>query len=150
MNLQIRRKIGSQFTAEDTLEVLFDSGGQDMEVVSHTIEIVSGPNVTHGGGGQPNDYLHYKSHDTDANSDGIIDYSNVEIALVQETQGTSVVKVKAEVITKNNVADFKTAYESWLNTPNEGEKGEAPLSSDYLVILESSDISLEWGEDNLV
>ena len=93
MELKARRISGSSFSAEDKLEVTFNSDSQDISVMTHTIELISGVAVTHGGGAPADEYLHYKNTVTDANADGIIDYSGVEMPLVQVEKGTSVIKV---------------------------------------------------------
>jgi hypothetical protein len=155
MNIQARRISGSSFSAEDKLEVTFNSDNQPMSSVVHTIELVSGSNVTHGGGGQPNEYLHYKSVYRDAEEDGVIDYSDVEMALVQETQGTSVIKVIAKVITKAQIDTFNAdgiAYQDRVDDVlNKGEEvvEEPPLPIEATVI-KTGDITLEWGDDNFV
>jgi len=162
MNLQARRISGSSFSAEDKLEVTFSSDNQPMASVVHTIELVSGVNVAHGGGGQPNEYLHYKATERDADSDGVIDYSDVEMALVQDTQGTSVIKVTAQVLTKAEADTFNSEVEAYsqrveaagVNEENpNGTDGtfteEHPILSP-LTILTTGEITLEWSEDNFV
>ena len=42
MELKARRISGSSFTAEDRLEITFDSDGEDISVMIHTIEQISG------------------------------------------------------------------------------------------------------------
>ena len=154
MNLQARRISGSSFSAEDKLEVTFSSDNQPMASVVHTIELVSGSNVTHGGGSQPNEYLHYKATERDADSDGVIDYSDVEMALVQDTQGTSVIKVKCEAVTKAEVDAFNTEVEAW----NERKEVADGLEEEFVeelpilepTILTTGEITLEWSDDNFV
>jgi hypothetical protein len=154
MNIQARRISGSSFSAEDKLEVTFSSDNQPMSSVVHTIELVSGSNVTHGGGGQPNEYLHYKAVERDADGDGVIDYSDVVMALVQETQGTSVIKVKCEAVTKAEADAFNTEYEYWEERHNvatglEEEFTEEPPTLEP-TILTTGEITLEWSDDNFV
>jgi hypothetical protein len=161
MNLQARRISGSSFSAEDKLEVTFSSDNQPMASVVHTIELVSGVNVTHGGGGQPNEYLHYKATERDADSDGVIDYSDVEMALVQMEKGTSLIKVVCEVVTQANADTFNIASASYIERATlagvteelpEGTDGsfteEAPTFEP--TILTTGEITLEWSDDNFV
>jgi hypothetical protein len=154
MNIQARRISGISFSAEDKLEVTFNSDNQPMSSVVHTIELVSGSNVTHGGGGQPDEYLHYKAVDRDADSDGVIDYSDVEMALIQETQGTSVIKVKCEAVTKAEADAFNAEAEAWHERKEVAEGAgeefteEAPTLEP--TILTTGEITLEWSDDNFV
>ncbi len=154
MNITARRISGSAFSAEDKLEVTFNSDNQPMSLVVHTIELVSGVNVTHGGGGLAGDYLHYKSNERDADADGIIDYSDIEMSLVQESQGTSVIKVVCEAVTKAEAGPFKTEYEAWVERKEvaiglEEEFTEvAPTLTP--TVLKTGEITLEWSEDTFV
>ena len=133
MELKARRISGSSFSAEDKLEVTFDSDSQDMSVITHTIEQISGVAVTHGGGAPADDYLHYKSTGRDANADGIIDYSDVEMSLVQVEKGTSVIKVVCSAITVAQV----TAYE---------DNGTTITPT----IFKTGEITLQWSDDSFV
>jgi hypothetical protein len=154
MNITARRISGSTFSAEDKLEVTVNSDNQPLSSVVHTIELVSGSNVTHGGGGLVGDYLHYKSVERDADADGIIDYSDIEMALVQESQGTSVIKVVCEVVTKEDADAFKVVVEE------EAERRQVAhaLEEEYTevaptlepTILKTGEITLEWSDDNFV
>jgi uncharacterized beta-barrel protein YwiB (DUF1934 family) len=154
MNIQARRTSGSTFSAEDKLEVTFNSDNQPMASVVHTVELISGSNVTHGGGGQPDEYLHYKATERDADNDGIIDYSDIEMALIQEEQGTSVIKVKCGAVTKADVDASIAEVEAWIE-----RKGVAEgLDEEFTevaptfepTILTTGEITLEWSDDNFV
>jgi carbamate kinase len=165
MNITARRISGSTFSAEDKLEVTFTSDNQPMSSVVHTIELVSGINVTHGGGGLVGEYLHYKAVERDADADGIIDYSDIEMALVQESQGTSVIKVVAQVITQADVDANKaigkvytTDMEAWAERKEvaagleEEFTEEEPTALTYIepTILKTGEITLEWTTDTFV
>jgi hypothetical protein len=113
MNLQARRISGSEFTAEDELEVTLSTDGQDMAYVFHSVELVSGPSVTHGGGASAGYSLHYKSHDRDADDAGVIDYSTVLMGVQQEGKGTSVIKVTAGYILKSVLDTYSAAHAAW-------------------------------------
>jgi hypothetical protein len=154
MNLQVRKISGNTFTSADKLEVVFSSDNQPMDVVLHTIEHVSGPSVTHGGGGSAGEYLHYKAVERDADADGIIDYSTTEMRVVQEEQGASVIKVACSVITKAQADILKIANIEWsarmmAASDADEEFSEAPPSQDP-IILTTGEVTLMWAEDSLV
>lgn len=143
-SLQAKRIKGDQFTAEDVLEVKFNHD-EDMASVVYTLVKVSGEDVTHGGGGAVGTYLHYKNHNTDANDDGIIDYSvPANMCLEQQAKGTTVIKVKAETITKSDADTFTTDYEAWLN---DNTLDEPTLTKTY---YETGEITLKWSDDTFV
>jgi len=161
VKLQAKRIEGSNFTAGDKLEVVLDSDNQILSIVSHTIEVVSGVNVTHGGGGAAGSYLHYKSSERDVNADGIIDYSNVLMSLVQESQGSSIIKVICSVTTKDQEDTFNVEITDYFQRATDAgvteelpngtdgafnEKPPAPTST----VLKTGDIILEWSEDTFV
>jgi hypothetical protein len=165
MNITARRISGSSFSAEDKLEVVFNSDNQPMASVVHTIELVSGVNVTHGGGGLVGDYLHYKAVERDADDDGIIDYSDIEMVLVQETQGTSVIKVVAQAMTQADAEAnlaigqvYTTGMEAWAERKEvaagleEEFTEEEPTAPTYIepTILKTGEITLEWTTDTFV
>ena len=133
MELKARRISGTSFSAEDRLEITFDSDGEDISVMIHTIEQISGVAVTHGGGAPADEYLHYKNTATDANSDGIVDYSTVMMFLVQAEKGTSVIKVVCSTVTVAQV----TAYE---------DNGTTITPTIY----KTGEITLEWADDSFV
>ena len=135
MELKARRINGSSFSAEDKLEVTFDSDGKDISVMTHTIEQISGVAVTHGGGAPADEYLHYKNSLTDANADGIVDYSAVVMPLVQVEKGTSVIKVVCGVITKAEVDALD----------NDGFPGTLEPT-----IYKTGEITLQWADDSFV
>jgi hypothetical protein len=154
MNITARRISGSTFSAEDKLEVTFNSDNQPMSSVVHTIELVSGVNVTHGGGGLAGDYLHYKAVERDADADGIIDYSDIEMALVQESQGTSVIKVVCEAVTKAESDAFIVEIEAY----DERKEVALGLEEEFTevaptltpTVLKTGEITLEWATDTFV
>jgi hypothetical protein len=154
MNITARRISGSAFSAEDKLEVTFNSDNQPMSSVVHTIELVSGINVTHGGGGLAGDYLHYKASERDADADGIIDYSDIEMALVQESQGTSVIKVVCEAVTIADTDAFSVEMKAYIERKEvaiglEEEFTEvAPTITP--TVLKTGEITLEWTTDTFV
>jgi len=49
MSLQVRRTSGNDFTDEDRLETKLTYSG-NLHSCAHTINVVSGPDCTHGGG----------------------------------------------------------------------------------------------------
>jgi hypothetical protein len=154
MNLETRRISGSPFSAEDRLEVTFNSDNQVMARVHYTIELVSGGAVTHGGGGAPEEYLNYKSAGRDANADGTIDYSAIEMAVVQADKGTSVIKVVCSAVTRDAEEEFIAVMKAWIER-EEAAKGvgeeftEEPPTLEP-TILTTGEITLEWSDDNFV
>ena len=154
MNITARRISGSAFSAEDKLEVTFNSDNQPMSSVVHTIELVSGVNVTHGGGGLVGDYLHYKAAERDADGDGIIDYSDIEMALVQESQGTSVIKVVCEAVTKAEADAFNIEMQAYSERQEVAEGLEEEFTEELPTltptILKTGEITLEWSDDTFV
>jgi hypothetical protein len=154
MNITARRISGSAFSAEDKLEVTFNSDNQPMASVVHTIELVSGINVTHGGGGLVGDYLHYKAVERDADADGIVDYSDIEMALVQESQGTSVIKVVCEAVTKADADAFNVEKEAYIERQQVALGLEEEFTEDAPTltptVLKTGEITLEWTTDTFV
>ncbi len=171
-DLKARLIKGDKFSAEDVIELQFTYEGVAHSCVNH-IEVVSGDTVTHGGGATAETRLHYKSVDTDADGDGVIDYSSMQMHIKQTQKGTSVVKVVSEVIFKEDVDKFNAEAKTWQETyiietgqyeevPN--EKGEleqkplltvkegAPNSPAYptATVYKSGNITLEWGDDTFV
>lgn len=142
MILQARRIKGDKFTGEDKLEVILNTDNQELFSVLHTIELVSGEDVTHGGGGQAGEYLHYKDAERDANADGIVDYSTVDMLVSQTAKGTSIIKAACEVITLTDMTTFKQEMEAWDNV------SEQPVLNK--TVLKTGEIILEWAEDNFV
>ncbi len=154
MNLRTRRIKGSEFTAEDTLEVIFDAEGEAISIVVHSIELVSGEVTTHGGGALPGTYLHYKSIENDANAEGDIDYSTTNITVAQEAKGTSVVRVVCSVTTKAQADILKIANIEWsarmmAASDADEEFSEAPPTLEPTT-LTTGEITLEWSDDNFV
>ena len=125
--LTARRTEGGQFTPEDTLEVTFDYDGT-LRYCVHFLEIVSGGEVTHGGGAGSSTPLHYKAMEEDADGDGVIDYSTVTMRLVQTVKGTTVVKACASLITTEEFNTYQTNIDNW-------EK-QTVQSATHLVILQ--------------
>jgi hypothetical protein len=161
MNLKARRDRASNTSKIDSLEVILDTDNNDMATVFHTIEVVSGVNVTHGGGAKAGQYLHYKSSETDADADGIIDYSNVIMELEQEKQGISVIRVHCEVVTMAQRIAYRDAVKAWSDTSTESglssNKNGEPMESTLIepsvptpLELITGEITLEWYEDTFV
>ena len=149
MNLQAKRISGSSFSAEDKLEVLLNYDKSiEYAFISHTIEMVSGPRVTHGGGAEAEEYLNYKELSDDDNT--VVDYSSTEMSVLQEEQGVSVIKVKVECILQSEVDAYTTAYEAWVNEPESDSKSELGPEFPNSIILTTGDITLEFQDDTFV
>ena len=109
------RTQGGQFTSDDTLRVTLDNDGS-LDFCVHNLEVVSGVEVTHGGGAPSSTTLHYKAVERDADGDGIIDYSTINMHVVQAEKGTSVIKVCASFVTTAELNAWKTERSNWLST----------------------------------
>jgi len=162
MNLQARRTKGDQFSNTDSLEVILNTDNQNMQEVYHTIESISGPAVTHGGGAAAGEFLHYKSMETDADSDGIIDYSSAELRVMQESPGVSVIRVICSYILKSEAEVYISATS--IENARADEAGVSPEFPDGIDgnfvknppetfdwrQLKTGEITLEWSEDPFV
>jgi hypothetical protein len=111
MDLQVKRKEGSLFTARDLLEVNFTSDIKDVISVTHSIELVEGVGVTHGGGAAPGEFLHHKQiTDVNPNTKRIIYIDQpVTIPVEQSEKGTSTIKVVAHVVTQTEADRMEQA-----------------------------------------
>ena len=143
--------MGSAYSAGDTLEVKFDADSNTIHSVGHSIEHVSGPVVTHGGGGAAGTYLHYKSHERDTETDGRIDYSDVNLEVVQLTKGTSVIKVIVQITTQDAVDTYATDLAAWEVRRNAGGPNFTEVAP-VLVYdnLKTGNVTLEWADDTFV
>ena len=161
-DIKARRVLGGSHTAADTLEVQFTYTGDAHSCVQY-LESISGPGVTHGGGAAADSKLHYKAHLRDDGStdevDGVIDYSSSEMYLVQSAQGTSVVKVVADILLKSEVDAYQTEYDAWYDAYVVQPEGEVmsvvdgapnPPVSPTPTTYKSGEITLEWADDTFV
>jgi hypothetical protein len=148
MNLKVKRITGGIFTEADRLEIVLDSEGNDMVQVLHKVEVVSGIDVTHGGGADAETWLHYKENQ----EEGFIDYSNVQMDVSQVAKGASVIKVQMEGFTISRWNDYLSDVETYNNQPYVGEEDslEEPIVDDYKTTLETGSITLEWLDDEFV
>jgi len=170
--LTARRTEGGQFTPDDTIEVTLDSDSS-LRYCVHYLEIVSGGEVTHGGGAPSSESLHYKATERDADGDGIIDYSSVTMPLVQTEKGTTVLKVCARFVTMADWQTYDTNLTNWLTAnctvkaadPNEAgfvhSDGKTYVANEGVsmddmptepspTILKTGEITLVWQDDNPV
>lgn len=153
MNLQVRSKEGSRFTAKDVLEVNFQSTTAGIVSVVHSIELVSGVEVTHGGGGAAGEFLHYKSNVHMNPVTERITYidSPIEMQVEQATKGTSVIKIVAQVVTQLESDRAEQAMEDVKNKVGlyklaENREGEVILQTAAIrpEVIKSNEITLEW------
>jgi hypothetical protein len=148
MNLQIRKLSGNTFTAEDILELQLSSIEGTIVNAAHSIELISGTPVTHGGGAEAGTFLHYKAIIEDLE---LIDYSNIVMNVVQEAQGTSVIKGVVEITTEANLTEFNSDSDVWTAT----WLASGIAAEDYTVeeptlvkiVLKTSEVTLEFSED---
>tara|TARA_R110002072_G_scaffold27213_1_gene88771 strand:- start:1140 stop:1625 length:486 start_codon:yes stop_codon:yes gene_type:complete len=158
-NLKAKRILGGQFTADDTLEIQLTTATSVHSCVQH-IEVVSGVNVTHGGGAASGTPLHYKSEERDADGDGVIDYSSSEMTIVQVEKGTSVVKVVANIMLLSTHNTFQALYNTWMTdnttgtgedlTLNDGSSWDDTPTYPATTELKSGELTLTWGDDSFV
>lgn len=158
-NLKAKRILGGQFTADDTLEIQLTTATSVHSCVQH-IEVVSGVDVTHGGGAASGTQLHYKAEERDADGDGVIDYSSSEMTIVQVEKGTSVVKVVANIILLSEHNAFQTTYDTWITDNTTGEFPNIVLNDGSswddiptypaTTELKSGELTLTWGDDSFV
>ena len=149
MNLQVRKLSGNVFTAEDLLELHLISEGASISRVVHHLELVSGPDVLHGGGASADTPLHYYT----PSEDGSTPYTeDVTMVVEQVSQGTSVIKVVAEVVTADMMSEFNHNADVWSAhfrasglTHEEYTVPEPVLEH---IALKSSEIILQSGEDS--
>lgn len=116
MNLQARKINGNVYTSEDTVEVNFTGNSKEIETMVYTVEVISGVDVTHGGGAPSGEYLHYKAIERDADGDGDIDYTSTEMVIKQTGKGESVIRIKGEFITKAVLNEYTVALEQYEET----------------------------------
>jgi len=145
MNVQVRRKIGDQFTSNDVLEVLFDADDTELSYLLYNLEVVSGQNVTHGGGASADTKLNYFNEIEHEKDNGFFDYSTVDMTVVQEAQGTSVIKVVATYVTHTDMVAYTTAKQTWLD----GDQSDAPPTMNEQT-LKTGELTLSWSTDTLV
>lgn len=112
--LKARRLEGGKYTPDDKLEIKLDYSGPLYYCV-HYIEVVSGGEVTHGGGAASTTPLHYKAQERDADGDGHIDYSTVEMTLVQTKRGRNDVKVCCDIVTLEEHKAFIAETTEWIS-----------------------------------
>ena len=112
--LTARRTEGGIYTPDDKLEIKLDYVGP-IYLCVHFIEVVSGGEVTHGGGASSSAPLHYKAIERDTDGDGNIDYSTVQMTLVQTQRGRTDVKVCCDVITQEEQNAFLAETREWVS-----------------------------------
>lgn len=152
MNIQARRIKGDVFTSSDEVEVIFLGNYKELVNILYTVEVVSGGDVTHGGGASSGEYLHYKALERDADEDGDIDYGKCLIPVSQLEKGVSVIIVKGMYFTKVDVNAHKEAHDVWEQELNEmtdlaqieEHKTLEPILTPEL--LETGQITLVWNE----
>ena len=160
-DLKAKRVSGSNYTADDRLELQLTYTGNANSCV-HYIEVVSGVDVTHGGGSSAT-RLHYKSVENDADGDGVIDYSSSFMSITQTEKGTSVIKAVAEVMLQSTVDTFNSDMNTWSDTYvtqvtlEDGTisyvvDDDAPDSPVYptATTYKSGEITLVWSDDSYV
>ena len=148
MNVQARKIKGSNYSEADILEVLLDYDKSiEYVLISHSIEMVSGKRVTHGGGAEAEEYLHYKETPEDGT---IIDYSSVNMEVVQVEKGESVIKVLASYLLKSEQDAFIVAYTAWEEEEESDEKDPVGPIFPSAHIIKTGNITLDFQDDVFV
>ena len=152
MGLQARKINGNVYTAEDTIEIICDDTAKSLAMMNLTIEVISGVDVTHGGGASEGTYLHYKNPDVDADDDGDLDYSSTIMKVEQVEKGTSVIRIKGSYLTKTQVENHNTALDTWEDELVELEtQEEINAHNDNVPVLTENEyvtgnITLDWND----
>tara|TARA_R110000744_G_scaffold100414_3_gene193702 strand:+ start:1234 stop:1731 length:498 start_codon:yes stop_codon:yes gene_type:complete len=163
ITLQVKRLHGDQFTTDDLLETKFvyTDVGTMYESLT-TVEVISGVDVTHGGGAESDSYLHYKSVEDDADADGYIDYSTQIVQVAQVEKGDSVIKVAIKYVSVADhntwVSDMSTwsdAYETVTvladGTQERDTADGAPSQpTRAYTVIKSGEVALKWADDTFV
>ena len=162
MSLKAKLTTGSSFTNRDTIENKLTYTG-DANIMLMSLEGISGETVTHGGGAQASDSLHYKNVSVDA-VDGVIHYRTCSMVVVQSTKGTSVVKVVASLLLQSVVDQWQALDDAWSDAyetvylDNQGHVAYIEIADgapDRPVfpgptIYKSGEVTLEWADDSFV
>jgi len=163
MSLKAKRTSGDRFTNEDRIETQLTYTGIAHSVL-HSIEHVSGPTCTHGGGAPAGEFLHYHNISEHADNDGVIDYSTSRMFVVQESKGTSVIKVVAQVLLQADIDQWDAEHSAWSDAyetiylNNQGQVAYVEIADgapDRPVRPEptthkSGELTLEWLDDSFV
>lgn len=159
MAVTARRISGNEFTPDDIIEVSVDYPGI-MVTCDQRIEVVSGPEVTHGGGAASSEYLHYKNPAVDADDDGNIDYHSSIMHVTQVSKGTSVIKVEIAYVKKDEHDSHATLFDAWkaencetwgdLIFCKEGITWDMAPAYPAKTVEKSGEITLKWGDDSFV
>lgn len=148
---------GSQYTSEDRFYV--DINGLDMSgvnMVTHGIEVVSGSEVTHGGGASSSDFLHYKNADIDADEDGVIDYSRIQMFVNQTEKGDSVIKFRVSVLLQSEIDAYTEEVTAWDDAKSaalaldQTYEVEPPTAPEPTIYTTSGSVTLSWSDPESV
>ena len=115
--IQIRKAIGNFAENVRQIDVKLDFDDtlseSGIKSVLHTISSDRDSDITHGGGATPGQWLHYKSTDVDADSDGDIDYSLTRIYCELSDYGDFRVQVKAKITYDEIESTESVDSDSW-------------------------------------
>lgn len=163
VTLKAKRIRGDKFTSEDLIEAQFEyTEVGTMAQCLTTIELVSGVDVTHGGGADAGQYLHYKAVEVDGDENGWIDYSSMNIQVQQEEKGESVIKIVFRYTTVAEDSQYEADYNAWSDayqtitiladgTQEVVTAPDAPAAPSLTyTVIKSGEIPLEWSDDTFV
>lgn len=162
MSLKAKLTSGNSYTNRDTIETQLTYSG-DANIMLMSLEVISGPDVTHGGGALASESLHYKSVDRDA-VDGVIDYRTCNLFVVQSAKGTSVIKIVASLLLQADVDDWQALDDAWSDAyetvylDNQGNTAYVEIADGAPdrpifpgpTIHKSGELTLEWADDSFV
>lgn len=149
MNLQARRIDGNEFTQYDKLEVRLNDITEDLQEVVHRVVLVSGETITHGGGASADDYLHYGQPNPD-DEDALIDYSTINMWVEQQSKGTSVFKVEAQITTVADNEQFIEEFNTWKDAFDEDPDTAGDPPTLTTSTIQTGEITVTWGDDTFV
>ena len=150
MKLQAKKLGGDATNSRNIIEtrIVFEENEQlekGAYSVVHTIEHVKGSTVTHGGGAEAGQYLHYKSNETDVDEDGDIDYSSTTLHTEMQYYGLSEIKAVAKVTDLSKLAAFQKEWADWNEVFNAYRK---EVNERHGPTLEAEKLIHFWEDDN--
>lgn len=150
MKLQAKKLGGDAANSRNIIEtrIVFE-GDEQLDKgaynVVHTIEHVRGSTVTHGGGAESGQYLHYKSNETDIDEDGDIDYSSTTLHTEMNYTGISEIKAVAKVTDIKKLEAFQKEWQDWADVFSAYKK---EVNEKYGPTLEAEKLMHFWEDDN--
>ena len=153
LTVKAKRIQGDQFTAVDKLQIELSGEsninsyiGQGSAVFS--IDHISGPVVTHGGGSAANTFLNYLPPE----ANGVI-ANTYTMSIAQETQGNSVIKVVCEYCSNADVTQFEADLEQFSTDVANAYAANTAMPDAPSITkhrIKTGEITLSWSDDSWV